>query len=464
MKRLLSIAWLGLSSAVLATTIEQFEQYPSPIPLVSSQMLYPEFWIKLEADSQTVIMTSEQIAEYNLWNSKNTKALVDWDTLPNELSQKELSDYVDAISGSGGALLQYPTRGFRYDNGQELTAKDYARYNENLNIDAIKEQNPIRFGLVVKRELLRRFPTLDEVRNRGLSKHVNMFVETAAFPGEAVAVLHTSKDGKFFLVRKHDYLAWIPTQAVAIGNRQEVMQYINPAKFLVVTAPKIELEFNPETPQISQRVYDMGCVLPLATQVPKKIGGRHSFGCFVVNVPVREANGNLSIRPALLPRANDVSLGFLPYTKENLLRQSFKFVGERYGWGDMYEGRDCSGIIRNVFSTFGFRMARNGTEQNLQMRGKFWDFSNKSAQERQQMLNELKLGDILRFPGHTVMFLGRNNGKSFIFHDTSGSSFMQNNRVINIPFWGVGVTPLEEMVVDADTRYLDTIQNAKRLQ
>jgi len=464
-----AMAWAGSAAEPVqvrpAGAVRQYEQFASPVPGVSSPMLYADFWIALEPEPDRVLMTPAEIARYNDWNVRNTKALANWDVFPDELGREELTAYIDAISGSGGSSLQYPTEGFRYDGGRELTADDYARYAKNLNLGGVAERNPVRFGLVVRRELVRRFPTFDEVRNRRLSDNVNMFVESGAFPGEAAAVLHTSADGLWYLIRKHDYLAWIPADAVAIGDRKTVLGYLSPKEFLVVTAPQLRLEHNPEDARISERVYDMGCVLPLAEQVPDRVGGRVPYGCFVITVPVREADGSLKLVPALLPRSAPVNWGFLPYTRANFLRQAFALIGERYGWGEMYNGRDCSGIVRCVYSVFGFRMARNGTEQNLQMRGRFWDFAADRSPERvKQMLGELQAGDIMRFPGHTTMFLGRYNGKNYILHDTSGCEFFTPDGIISVPFWGVGVTPLDDMAGSApDGTYLGNLQNVKRL-
>ncbi len=34
-----------------------------------------------------------------------------------------------------------------------------------------------------------------------------------------------------------------------------------------------------------------------------------------------------------IPKSKGLSLGYLPYTKENIILQAFKFKGEAYGWG-----------------------------------------------------------------------------------------------------------------------------------
>src|SRR3546814_16455484 len=66
-------------------------------------------------------------------------------------------------------------------------------------------------------------------------------------------------------------------------------------------------------------------------------------------------DGSLRIVPALLPRTADVSADYLPLTHANLIRQAFKFLGERYGWGHSYGTRDCSGFVSEVYRSFGLQ-------------------------------------------------------------------------------------------------------------
>ena len=53
----------------------------------------------------------------------------------------------------------------------------------------------------------------------------------------------------------------------------------------------------------------------------------------------------------------------LPLTRANLIRQAFKFLGERYGWGHDYNARDCSGFVSEVYRSMGVLMPRNTSDQ-----------------------------------------------------------------------------------------------------
>ena len=48
-----------------------------------------------------------------------------------------------------------------------------------------------------------------------------------------------------------------------------------------------------------------------------------------------------------------------------MLHQSFKFLGERYGWGHSYNARDCSGFVSEVYRSFGVQLPRNTRDQGV---------------------------------------------------------------------------------------------------
>src|SRR5690606_33093221 len=100
-----------------------------------------------------------------------------------------------------------------------------------------------------------------------------------------------------------------------------------------------------------------------------------------VQLPLRDAEGRLSFTSALLPLSADVHQGYLPFTANNIIGQAFKFLGERYGWGHDYNGRDCTGFISEIFRSFGFLMPRNSGQQGNGQYGENTRFNNESSAE-----------------------------------------------------------------------------------
>jgi hypothetical protein len=109
---------------------------------------------------------------------------------------------------------------------------------------------------------------------------------------------------------------------------------------------------------------------------------------YVLKLPVRRKSGELEFKLALLPAASDVALGYMPYTRANLIRQIFKTNGNRYGWGGMLEARDCSALVLEVYRCFGFDLPRNSEDQAASA-GKTLDLKGHSRACKQEMLKDL---------------------------------------------------------------------------
>jgi cell wall-associated NlpC family hydrolase len=171
---------------------------------------------------------------------------------------------------------------------------------------------------------------------------------------------------------------------------------------------------------------------------------------------MRDANGRLQLVPALVPRGSDARVGDLPLSRANLLRQAFKLLGERYGWGHDDDGRDCSGFLSDVFATFGVRMPRNTGDQ-----AKTTVFSHErfdesaSRAERMRAVAALQVGDLVYIPGHVLMVVGFEHGEPWVIHDVQGVSLRDGDALRRIPLNGVSVTPLLPLQFDAGHDYID---------
>src|SRR5690606_10947262 len=129
---------------------------------------------------------------------------------------------------------------------------------------------------------------------------------------------------------------------VAIGSKQQVLAYTQQQPFVVITGAKVHTAFNPQLAAVSELQLDMGVRLPLlsAAEAGFNVHGQNPVASHIVQLPLRLADGSLSFTPALLPLSADVQHDYLPFTPYNILAQAFEFLGERYGWGHDYNGRD----------------------------------------------------------------------------------------------------------------------------
>src|SRR5690606_7701401 len=103
------------------------------------------------------------------------------------------------------------------------------------------------------------------------------------------------------------------------------------APYRVITGDKVETVFTREQPQLSELQLDMGVRVPLANvPLDQAVNGQHPYTSWILELPVRGDDGRLGFAPALLQKKEDSAADYLPLTRANLVRQAFKFLGERY--------------------------------------------------------------------------------------------------------------------------------------
>ena len=426
---------------------------------VQEQYLHSHFWLTKVAQDK-VLMSGAAISQFNQ-KLLSTHSLVNDPLLvPAQVTRQALADIIATIS-------QLPSS-VRFNlKGKALTPDDYQQYLLNTNQQAISSMNDVRYGLIVKRADLRTFPTDDKVYKSTTDHDLDRFQESAVFPGEAVAILHVSKDKHWFLVQNYHYIAWVKRDAVAIGNKEEIKAYHENNHFLVITGSKVFTNFVPNKPAISELQLDMGVKLPLAKrgEFSDQLYGQNPYSSYVVKLPVRTPQGELRFALALIARSQDVHHGYLPFTRQNIIKQAFKFLGERYGWGHDYNGRDCTGFIGEVYKTFGFIMPRNTGQQGRSQYGDNQFFTQKtSVKKKMAALKKLRVGDLLYIPGHVMMFLGYEKGQPYVIHDVKGLAyFTPKGHLYQGTLNGVSITPFLPLYANKKQRYVDLLYNIKRL-
>lgn len=426
--------------------------------------LSPDYWIEKMESPGEVLGDSSWVDAFNTRSFEQDPHLVDLSTYPARVSGNELRQLIRSISKPYEADLYYR------DDEQErrLEDADYVRYRISLALDKIPDQVEVRFGLVLARTNMRSWPTRDFVIRSPETRDLDRFQENGLFPGELVVVLHESADGEWYFVRSYNYHAWIRKVRIVMGEREEILAYANAERFLVVTGSKVTTNFNPVDSGVSELQLDMGVRLPLIEpeELPSHVDGQNPMASYAIKLPVKSEDGSLGFKTALVGRGQDVREGFLPFTRENIIRQAFKFLGERYGWGHSYNARDCTGLVLDVYRTVGILLPRNSSQQGRSRVGKNTRFDeNDSDQGRLDALAHAEAGDLLYSPGHVMIYLGKDGGEPFVIHDMSGSGWVdKNGDPIDGIMNGVAVTPLVSTRMSPELTYFETLYAIKSIR
>ena len=472
-KRLRFLAFLVLviHSANSVLYAEDSDQYfYSELKEVKQSMLKAEHW-KSNLQKSGLLLTSAEIQKQNTILFRTNSHMNDLSQFPASLSQRTIYSRITKAS-------KKPSSNRYLASGDLVSQKRWEGYLSSLNLLDLDKDNNLhqdnrgtiktQFALVVKRTSLRTFPTDDAVFKKPHEINLDRFQETALFPTEVVTVLHDSLDGLWVFLSNYNYSGWVKKEDIAFATKEDVFNFSKSNNSLTITGDKVFTNFNPHNSKVSQVQLDMGTNLPLVNKklIPNTLGGQNTLANYVIYLPTRNSSGRLEIQMALISRNKDVRIGFLPLTKSNILDQSFKFLGERYGWGHSFNARDCTGFVGDIYKSFGILMPRNTGQQATSNQGQNIRFAKSATNdEKLKEIRKLSPGDLIYIPGHVMIFLGLEENQPYIIHDVSGLSYYnKDGDYIQSKLNGVSVTPLLPLQLNAEKSYLDDIYTLKKLR
>lgn len=431
------------------------------VPGIGQAQLSADYWLVQHPDPDAVIFAAAAVARHNA-------RLAELDDTLNNLATLPLQMTADDVRQRVGRFANQPEQPLWDEHGQPVPSDTLAGIVANIGLDRIAAATSPRFGLVLRRANLRGLPTSLRVFSSQGDTDIDRLQETALFPGTPVAIVHRSRDGAWLFAISPLYSAWIQTDDVAEGERAQVIDYANAEPSLLVIGAVVRTVFTPERPALSELRLDMGTRLPIVTDWPanRPLNGQNPYTGTTVLLPVRAADGSLALAPALVPGSAEVSRSPLPLTGGNLVRQAFRFLGERYGWGHGYDGRDCSGFVSEVYRSMGVVLPRNSRDQGLSPaldRASFSETS--SSAERQAGIASLKVGDLVYIPGHVMMVVGHVAGEPYVIHDTTGMSVRDAaGQIQRIVLNGVSVTPLQTLLFNDTQTYTERMYSIVRIR
>ncbi len=440
------------------------DQLPVPVHGVvgiTPAQLEVDFWLKRLSDPDHVIMDADAVRAYGARVQKLDPYVYDLRALPAQLDGAKLREWITPSSPLTERTL--------YDvHGEQVPAATLQGFVDALALDAIPDRQKVGFGLVVHRAAVRSYPTTLRVFSHKGDTDIDRFQETALVPGTPVAVLHESADGQWLYVEAPRYRAWVQAKYIATGDKGEVLDYAGKAPFLVVTGDSVRTVFTREEPRVSKLQLDMGTRVPFDPSWPddKPVNGQGPYASHVVKLPVRNDDGSLGFRHALLQKNTDTRDHYLPLTQANITRQAFKFLGERYGWGHSYDGRDCSGFVSDVYRSMGIVMPRNTSAQSVSPAADLTSFDEHSSHaERMKAVEALQTGDLIYIPGHVMMMLGRLHGQPYVIQDVLGAGFFdEDGQFRHVKLNQVAVTPLLPLMNSDHKTWVDRMTAIVRIR
>ena len=386
------------------------------VPGVAPEMLRADYWTGDAGD--TLLFSPEEIAAFNrnnppyvLYNSTETR----------EKEKLFLYDLPETLRGDDVLSLLDPTflermrSGSVYVNGAAPDAAYWDALEANCAYGRVPAAVTPVYAVCVRRTVAQLLPTDDFASDNPGERYCSDFVSAEILPCAGVAVLHESADGAWKYVLIGSFCGWVHSDMLALcRDRGEWLAAIRPERYLVVTADELVLDETAVPTAQSGAILPMGTRLRLAEAPPAQVHGRSALGCYCVELPVARADGGLGWETALIGVTQDVHVGDLPMTSDNVVRQAFKLLGRVYGWGGSFRSNDCSGIVCQIYGCCGLELPRNGLAiAKLDDLGT--TFTVKMSEERKlRLLSEMPAGTLLYMDEHLMLYLGMREGRPYV--------------------------------------------------
>jgi hypothetical protein len=359
--------FLGLIFTSALVYAELYNRAPDVLPGTLPEMRTPEYWIKRMSKPDEVILTYDAIKKMNADYRKFISSSDPLKDIPAERKTIVTYDFPGHISvvpdfhtlpiGAVADSVIYrikvqikTMRGREFGNflAVRYSSGELDKLEHEMALDRVKDDVQVVDGIAVRYTQLRVVPSYfpQQMGIREIAKTRwdlwNLGIVKIGMP---VMVLHPSASGEHLFVVCREGYGWVKSEDIAFGNKTEIDSYVNSPNFLVCTGDRIQYYSNENCTYASGWI-GMGDRIPIASK-----GNIQK-----IKVPVRRANGKFSIETSWLPKNADVSIGFLPYTRRNVVMTAFKLLDNPYDWSGAFFGREHNTTYRDIFSVFGFEL------------------------------------------------------------------------------------------------------------
>lgn len=399
-----SLALLALLIAFVFFHAISFAAQPNAVPKTSpkTSIEKPSYWVSKLKDADEPVLTASEIDYLNNDIFEKNGQMARIDEMPDLVSGERLIEWL--------SYDQLPSVTMYDENGARLDVDFFSSVWDNMDLEGVLENNPVEFGVVADRADLRAFPTETAVMKRPGKGEFDYFQYSSVYPSEEVALLHTSKDGKWGFFQTSTVRGWMRLDKVAFGEADTVVR--DKKDFVVVTGSYIDIHADKDLSLVLTKV-TMGRVFNIV---------REEEDHWEVEFPHRSFDGRLSWAEAYISKKADVSRGFLPYTKRNVIVQAFKMLGEEYGWGGKDGKRDCSLFVKDLFATMGIQMPRNSRQQQEYagtLKASVYNLSTKK--ELNAALKSAEPGiTLIGMNRHIMLYIGERKGMPYVIHQVFG--------------------------------------------
>ena len=365
---------------------------------VSGEHVMPTYWIARNRNSDSIMVEPQRIVKVNQAIMHKNSIMTSLEFFPETVSGDDIHrKMLLAMKEYSG--WEVPKL---FKNGQLLSWNEWKAIRDNCGYETPISEQTVLYGVSIRRTSIRLLPTNEHLLAAPQSPGRDCMYGGVLNPAEAVAVLAVSKDRRFYFVQSRSSMGWVDGGSVALTSREIWTNYAAPMNYLVVTADHKNITIDGIAMD-----FQMGARIPITL---------NEGGTVQIMLPSVE-NGSMVNRFMKLPNDDTVHVGPLPFSRANLIRQAFRFLGRPYNWdGTSSISVTDAYMVTGIYRTVGIELPQTLAEQESVM-PILTSLGNMDEAGRYAALFDIQPGALLFQKGHVMFYLGRDgDGDPTVIH------------------------------------------------
>lgn len=298
----------------------------------------------------------------------------------------------------------WPLRAFKGGYGSNLrpvSAEWYEQMKEQAAFESFGTLN--QKAITLKRLDIRALPTGKPLYNNpelpGEGFPFDLLQNSSVHFNEPVFISHRSKDGAWSYIFTNNASGWVKSDSLSILSSDEIK--------IMISLPKLFVTHDN---------------IPLYTSNGKFIDYSRIGMVFSVSKDTNDSYYVLSgseennLTEIEFPKGYG-HIGPSPINTQELMLIGNQMLRNTYGWGGMFGERDCSAMIRDMYTPFGLWLPRNSGSQAK--KGEVISFKGLNNGQKIALIKEkaVPFETILYKKGHVLLYLGTYQDSVMALHN-----------------------------------------------
>ena len=323
-------------------------------------------------------------------------------------------------------------RGVAYgENLQPLKSEWFKKMLRQANFKQFGKIS--RYGITLHFTSLRNFPThkplFRDPNRAGEGFPFDYLQNSAVHANEPIYISHYSKDRAWTYIYTSYASGWVPSHSIAYMSKKQRKKWKN-SKPVYILKEKIPL-------------YDTNGHFLFYSRIGMRLSFLKKRGLYTYARAVAPGAFNKPTFVYIRFKHKDVATKPLHLNVKNLTKITKGVMNSNYGWGGLYEERDCSSTLRDIYTPFGIWVPRNSRQQSKV--GKMISLKGLDVEEKEKKIKTegIPFETFLHRRGHIMLYLGVYEDNIMILHNMWGIKTVNDEKEGRVIVGKVVISTLE---------------------